>query len=150
MDNIEERTYQISASPAPVSLGVDHPELSEEVIAAGLRAVSATAVTEEVVGSGCEGDGVGDGRQGQPGEEAVVEEATLEDEVDEGIEGVPDEQEAVRGPRRAVQRHRRQPVRCRQDRHRRRQRHQRRLVEEVRRQAVQEGRVGLGSGRLLC
>lgn len=44
------------------------------------------------------GDGGGVGRrgggEGQEGEETVVEVGAFEDEVDEGVEGVPDEEEA--------------------------------------------------------
>lgn len=132
-------TYQISTCPSLVRLGVDHPQLGKGVVAGGLRAVGAVRVAEEVVGGRGEGEGVLDRRQRHPGEEAVVEKAALEAEVDQGVEGVPDEEAAVAGRGRGRQ-HRPGPgVGDGEDRDRRRERDQRRLVEQVRRQVGEEG-----------
>lgn len=70
-------------------------QLSHRSVPACLGAVRTVGVSEVVVGGRRETVGVRDGRQGNPREEAVVEEAALEAEVDEGIEGVPDEKKAA-------------------------------------------------------
>lgn len=107
-----KKTYQVSASPSPIGLRIDHPEAGEGVVAAGLGPVGAARLAEVVVGGRGEGERVGHGGQRQPRVEAVVEEAALEAEVDEGVEGVPDEQEALAGARRPpVQRQKRRAVR---------------------------------------
>lgn len=108
----KKKTYQVSASPSPIGLRIDHPEAGERVVAAGLGPVGAARLAEVVVGGRGEGERVGHGGQRQPRVEAVVEEAALEAEVDEGVEGVPDEQEALAGARRPpVQRQKRRAVR---------------------------------------
>lgn len=52
-------------------------------------------MSEEVEGARREGVRVRDARQGNPREEGVVQEAAFEAEMDEGVESVPDEEEAA-------------------------------------------------------
>jgi len=52
-------------------------------------------MSKEVVGGRGEGVWIGDARQRDPRKEAVVQEAALEAEVYEGVEGMPDEEEAA-------------------------------------------------------
>ena len=88
-------------------------------------------MAEEVVGGRGECGRIRDAAQGHPREEAVVEEAAFQAEVNEGVEGMPDEEEAARLGDGAVERGERETVGNDQDGNGRGKRPKRNGVEEV-------------------
>lgn len=100
-----QQTHQINTSPPLVRPRIHHPQLRKGIAPARLRAIHAVGREAEVVEGRREEVGKEPGRVavleevggGDVGEEAVVEEATLEDEVAEGVRKVPDEEEAEGG-----------------------------------------------------
>lgn len=140
---LEADDAQVGAGPAPVGAGVDHPQLRKRVaVAARLRAVDARRAVPEVV----ERRRHEPGRRGRPRldvrEEAVVQEAALEDEVAQRVRQVPHEEEAQRRRRRRREGSARRGVGDDDDAGRRGERHERRGVEQVGGQSR-----GGGSGR---
>ena len=93
-----QSSYQVNTSPPTIRPRIHHPQLRKGVAAPGLRAIHAVGrIPEEVEGCREQRGGVLDVDGGDEGEEAVVEEAALEDEVAEGVGEVPDEEEAEGG-----------------------------------------------------
>lgn len=91
------QTHQISSRPPLIRPRIHHPQLRKRVIPATLRSIHPTVPEpEKIVRRGHQVLALRLGR-GDKGEEAVVQEAALEDEVAERVGEVPDEEEAQRG-----------------------------------------------------
>lgn len=129
---LEADDAQVGAAPAPVRARVHHPQLRKRVAGgARLRAVHARRAVPEVV----ERRRHEPRRRGRPGldvrEEAVVQEAALEDEVAQRVRQVPDEEEAQRRRRGRGEGPARDGVGDDDDAGRCGERHERRGVEQV-------------------
>lgn len=93
-------TYQVDASPSLIRLGIHHPQLSKGIAPTNLRAIHAVTVAQEASGRReIVVDVVDITNEGCVGEEAVVEEAALEEEVAQRVSEVPNEEEAEGGAR---------------------------------------------------
>lgn len=95
---LDAHDRRVGASPSRISLRVHPPERSKVVLwAAEVRAIETVRVAQPVRRRR------GERRQRNVREERVVEEGAFEDEVDQGIEGVPDEEESQRAGGAATQ-----------------------------------------------
>lgn len=95
---LDAHDRRVSSSPSRISLRIHPPERSEVVLwAAEVRAIETVCVAQPVR------HGRGERRQRNVREERVVEEGAFEDEVDQGVEGMPDEEESQRAGGAAAQ-----------------------------------------------
>ena len=90
---LQTHNRQVRATPPPIRLRIHHPQLRRPVVPIS-SAIQPIGVAEEIDD---ERGMVGRGIVGGGGEEAVVQERSFEDGVDEEVEGVPDEENAEAG-----------------------------------------------------
>lgn len=135
------KAHQVNTSPPFVRPRIHHPQLREWIITARLRSMNTVDRAKVVVRVRVELGGVLDlevsEREGR--EEAVVQEAALEKEMDQSIKAVPDEEEPKAVRRRGRENEAGDGVRGPEDDENRGERCQGGLIEEIRGKSRRHG-----------